>query len=683
MVNRLGDASSPYLRQHRDNPVDWYGWGDDAFAEARARDVPVFLSIGYSACHWCHVMAHESFEDDEVAAFLNQHYVSIKVDREERPDVDAVYMDAVTALTGRGGWPLSAFLTPEAVPFFGGTYWPRTDQHGMAGFLRILGAVHDAWTQRRDEVTRSATELAGEIARRAVTTPSRTVDVGVTDMAANAVVHHAWDRRHGGFGDAPKFPQAMTIDYLIERSARTRDDAALDAATHSLMAMSRGGIHDHAAGGFHRYSTDERWLVPHFEKMLYDNALLAPAYARAWSVTGAPRLAAVARSTLDYLLRELRDPSGGFHSATDADSEGEEGRFFVWSADEFAEVVTGAGADAARFAAFFGVTARGNWEGTNILHEPVDRREFCDQHGLDLAGFEAELDRVALALREHRATRVPPGLDDKVLTSWNALAIRAFAICGAILDEPAYVDAARVTAEFLHDALVVDGRLHHVWHEGRVTVPAFLEDVAYLAVACLDLYAASGDRRWFVAATRWAEDAVARFHDDAGGAYFSTAHDAEPLYVRPKDTWDNATPAGSSVVCEAALRLAGYTGDAVWRDRADEVVRVFQRDAARTPTGFGWLLRVIEQVAAEPREVAVVGPPGPARAALVRELWRRPLPGAVVAVATEDDARSGDVPLLTARVTVDGAPAAYVCRGFVCDRPVTSAGDLRALLERP
>ncbi|MBW3576351.1 MAG: thioredoxin domain-containing protein [Actinobacteria bacterium] len=678
---------SPYLAQHVDNPVDWYPWGDRAFEEAKRRDVPIFLSVGYSACHWCHVMAHESFEDDQVAALLNEHFVAVKVDREERPDVDAVYMEAVTALTGHGGWPMSVFLTPDGRPFFGGTYWPKEDRTGMPGFVRVLRSVHEAWRDRRDELAATAGRIAEALAERAAGPAAGAADPTVADRAA-PVALRAWDRTLGGFGQAPKFPQAMTLEWLVERHVRLRRDGGetadrwLEPVAHSLDAMARGGIHDHVGGGFHRYSTDGRWLVPHFEKMLYDNALLVAAYAKAAAVTGDPRFDRVARSTADYLLRDLRHDAGGFFSATDADSEGEEGRFFVWSMDELADVVRSVGADPDRFAAFYGASAGGNWEGTNILHEPVDRGRFCAQRGLDLAEFVEELDAVRAALYERREERAHPGLDRKVLTSWNALAVRGLVATGMYLGLPEYVDAAITTAGFLHEALVVDGRLHHVWKDGTVTVPAFLEDVATLAVACLDLYAATGDAMWFERAAHWANDARDRFHDDDDGGFFATAHDVDELYIRPKQTWDNATPSANSVMAEAGLRLAGYTGDAAWRDVTDEVVRLFQGDAERAPTGYGWFLRVAEDVLAGPREVAVVGTPGPRRERLVRELWAGPLPGAVVAVAAPDGDRTA-VPLLEGRDEVDGQPAAYVCRDLVCDRPVTEPHELRAKLDTP
>ena len=687
-MNRLQHASSPYLRQHADNPVDWQEWGHQAFAQARDRDVPVFLSVGYSSCHWCHVMAHESFEDAEVARVLNDRFVAVKVDREERPDVDSVYMGAVQAMTGAGGWPMSVFVTADGVPFFGGTYWPRDGRHGMPGFLQVLQAVDTAWREQREQVLDSGQRLTAHLrAANEVGGGAEQVDLGIASRAASVCVR-AWDRELGGFGAAPKFPQAMTIDFLLAYAQRTGDSAAVDAAVQSLEAMSRGGIYDHVAGGFARYSVDAHWLVPHFQKMLYDNALLLRAYTHAWQTTGSRRCRRIATEVADYLLRDMRHPAGGFYSATDADSEGVEGLFFTWTADEFDEVVAAAGEDAEVFRAFYGVTPAGNF--TDPHHPEVGSRSILYEAGRrdeDDADCARRLHRVRAALVGRREQRVHPGLDDKILTSWNALALGALGEAGAALDEPRYIEAAAACARFLRDTLMVDGRLHHTWKQGHpATVPAFLEDVAYLAQALLVLYEADANPEWFAWARQLAHDANDRFAEsDADGnptgAYFATADDAEALLTRPKDLWDNATPAGSSVQVDVLLRLAALTGDGDFSRRAERTLALFAPRCEQAPTGYGEMLRGLERLLAGPAEVAVIGSPDDAATReLVRVYRQRWRPGSVLAVGLPDG-QDATPPLLHDRPLVNGRPAAYVCRNFACQRPVTDASQLAQLLE--
>ena len=687
-MNRLKDASSPYLRQHADNPVAWWEWEPAAFAEARERDVPVFLSVGYSSCHWCHVMAHESFEDDAVADVLNDRFVAVKVDREERPDIDSVYMGAVQAMTGRGGWPMSVFLTPDGTPFFGGTYWPRDARHNMPGFVDVLTAVDKAWREQREEVLGSGQQLAQHLAQvNEIGQGAEQIDPATAERAAE-LCGRMWDSERGGFGAAPKFPQAMTIDFLLAHHLRTGNDTALDASLHTLDAMAAGGIYDHVAGGFARYSTDDQWLVPHFEKMLYDNALLLRAYTHGAQVAGEGsqrlRFRRIVAETADYLLREMQHPDGGFYSATDADSEGVEGKFFTWSAQEFDEVVAAAGEDPAAFRRHYGVTPGGNFSdphhphlpATSILHEAAGRDESD-------AAFGAAVDRVRAALYARREQRVHPGLDDKVLTSWNALALGALAEAGAAFGEPRYAAAAVRCAQFLRDHLEVDGRLHHTWKDGHgATVPAFLEDVAYLAQALLVLYEATHDVAWLDWATSLADDAYTRFAELDGdrftGAYFATAHDAEPLLTRPKDLWDNAQPSGASVMVDVNLRLAALTGAGDYQSRAEQTLRLFTPRAEQAPTGYGELLRGLERLLGGPVELAVVADPvdsaGGALISVYREQWR---PAAVLAVGPEGTSQPQ---LLADRPMVDGQPAAYVCRNFACERPVTDPDDLRDLL---
>ncbi|MBW3604131.1 MAG: thioredoxin domain-containing protein [Actinobacteria bacterium] len=677
-MNRLATAASPYLRQHADNPVDWFEWGDEAFDRARAADKPIFLSVGYSACHWCHVMAHESFEDRDVAQRLNADFVSIKVDREERPDVDAVYMTAVQALTGRGGWPMSVFLTPDGQPFFGGTYWPRDDRGGMPGFLRVLASVADLWRTQRDRVDAAGQQLSERLqAVSASPDGSRPANGAAMATAAERIVAQ-WDRHEGGFGNAPKFPQAMVLDFLLAYAQRTGDDDALAAATHTLTAMARGGIYDHVGGGFARYATDRRWLVPHFEKMLYDNALLLRTYTHAAQVTSDPRYRRVADETVAWLLDDMADATGGFTSALDADSEGQEGKFYVWSHDDFVAALDDINVDPGRWAARLGVTRRGNVNdphghipaGSSVLHEA---EAIGDDALAERAAVRAQLAKV-------RSGRVPPDLDDKVLVSWNALAFGALATAGAALGRPGWIVAAERTAQFVADTMVDgEGRLWHRWTADHgAGIPAFAEDVAFLAQALIDLYEADHDQRWLSWAAELAADADARFRDPQDGTYFTTADDGEQLIARPRELLDNATPSASSAMVDVHLRLAALTGEQDHHDRATQTITTLSEIAVRMPSAFGALLTAIERWLGPSTEVAVVGPSSPARDALVgvyRQRWR---PRAVLAVGTPDAA--DPVPLLRDRPLRDGRATAYVCRHFVCEQPVTSPDALHAQL---
>jgi len=682
MPNRLAASTSPYLRQHADNPVDWREWGEEAFAEARERDVPIFLSVGYSSCHWCHVMAHESFEDEAIAAELNARFVNVKVDREERPDVDAVYMKAVQGMTGRGGWPMSVFLTPDGEPFLAGTYFPPDDRHGVPSFRRVLTGVSETWRDRRDEVVASAGSIAASIATSDALEVADALDAaGVTRDAADLLLQRAWDRELGGFGRAPKFPQAMTIAWLIARHDRTGEDLPLRAAAQALDAMARGGINDVVGGGFARYSTDARWLVPHFEKMLYDNALLVPAFAAAAARTGERGLVVPVLETVEALLTSFSTPDGTFVAAFDADTAGEEGLTYVWTDAELREVVAAAGHDPDRFARFLGVTPAGNWHeggpGVNVLHHPAPLAEFAAAEGLDESAFTADWREVRAALRARRDTRPQPGVDDKVLTDWNALAIVGLVRAGRALGRADWIDAAARAADALHATAVgaaPDGtvRVRHT-----AGVDGFLEDHAGLALAELELLAATGQQHRFGRALALAAAADARFADPAGG-WFQTAADGERLIARPKETWDNATPAGSGVMAEVCRRLYALTGDGTWWDRADRTLRAFADSARRMPTGYGNVLRQLEEEAAGHVEVVIVGAPGVARDRLERAALDAHHPGALVVVAPPDH---GDrIPLLAHRDEVDGRPAAYVCRDMVCERPVTEPDELSALL---
>jgi len=674
MANRLARESSPYLLQHAANPVDWWPWGDDAFAEARRLDRPVLLSVGYSACHWCHVMAHECFENEQIAAVMNELFVNIKVDREERPDVDSVYMQAVQAMTGSGGWPMTVFLTPQGVPFFGGTYFPPDDRGGMRGFPVVLRAAADAYHNRRDAVAQ-----AGDQLRQALAPPRLPAgdepSVAQLDQAASALVEMT-DRRHGGFGGAPKFPHAAAIDLLLRRHRAGGDARLLDAALISLDRMARGGIYDHVGGGFHRYSVDAQWSVPHFEKMLYDNAQLAPVYLHAHQLTGDARWRRVCEETLDYVVREMRLPGGGFASTQDADSEGEEGRFFVWTPAQLREAL-GSDDDAALAARVFGVTDAGNFEhDSTVLSLPYPLEQVATSLGVDADELGTRLGGMRARLYEVREQRVHPGRDDKVVTAWNALMLAAFAEAGAALGRDDYVRVARDCAAFLLDSVTRDGRLLRTWKDGVAKIDGFLEDHAFLCDALLTLYQATGEPRWFAESQRLAVDLLERFHDSVGG-FYDTAIDAEPLLVRPKSLDDNAVPAGQSIACHALLRLHAYTGDDRWRRTAVEVISSLAPAIARSPLALGNLAWALELAVTPVREVAIAGSPGGEdTAALVRTVTQRFDSARVLAWGEADG-----VPLMEGRTTRDGHAAAYVCRNFACDRPVTAPADLAALLD--
>jgi uncharacterized protein YyaL (SSP411 family) len=652
MANRLADETSPYLLQHAENPVDWLPWGDEAFARARDEDKPVLVSIGYAACHWCHVMERESFEDPDVAAAMNDRFVCIKVDREERPDVDAIYMEAVQAMTGQGGWPLNAFLTPDGVPFYAGTYFPPQPRHGMPAWSQVVQGVHDAWLEHRDEVAEAASRMVDRLGATArMDAPDAELDPASLDGAV-ASLRRSFDAEHGGWGGAPKFPAASVIEFLLARGER-------EMALTTLRKMASGGIYDQVAGGFARYSVDARWVVPHFEKMLYDNALLARAYLHAFQVTGEPLFERVTTETLDWALRELRQPEGGFASALDADADGVEGSFTVWTLEEVRDVL---GPDLAPVAiAHFGMTDAGNFEGSNI---PV--RATPDP---------AELGEIQAKLLEARERRVHPGLDDKRLAAWNALMISALADAGAALGREDYRAAAEACAEFvLRDLRDSEQRLLRSFNRGQAKQLAFLEDHAFLLEALLTLYEATFDPRWFHAARAIAEQIVTRFGDPERGGFFSTAADADPLIARRKDLDDSPIPSGSSAAAFGLLRLARLTGEAAWEDAALGVLRLLHTIAPQHPLAFGHLLQAIDFALAPVREVAIVGPGADPLSDVVRHAYR---PHLVVA-GSEGDAAG--VPLLEGRTPVDGRAAAYVCERFACRRPVSAPDELAALL---
>ncbi|MEU9841529.1 thioredoxin domain-containing protein [Actinomadura sp. NPDC048032] len=652
-MNRLKDATSPYLLQHAGNPVEWWEWTGEAFAEARRRDVPVLLSVGYAACHWCHVMAHESFEDGETARAMNELFVNIKVDREERPDIDAVYMEATQAMTGQGGWPMTVFMTPEGHPFYCGTYFPR------AQFRALLQAVHKAWTEQRDDVAQQGQQVVEALT-------SRGSGLVGTEAPGDGVLAHAvkvlagsYDAVRGGFGGAPKFPPSMVLEFLLRHHARTGDDESLAMASRTLEAMARGGMYDQLGGGFARYSVDERWIVPHFEKMLYDNALLARVYAHWWRLTGTPFARRVALETCDWMLRDLRTDQGGLASALDADSEGVEGRYYVWTPEQLREVL--GDEDGAFAETLFEVT--GTFEhGTSVLQLLSDPE--------DVERYE----RVRTALLTARARRIPPARDDKVVAAWNGLAVAALAECGALFDRPDLVRAAEEVARLLVEVHLRDGRLARTSKDGTAGAnTGVLEDYADVAEGLLALHAVTGDPRHVRLAGELLNTVLERFADGSGG-FYDTADDAERLFRRPQDPTDNATPSGQFAAAGALLSFAALTGSDWHRQAAQDALAPAGALADKHARFAGWGLAVAEALATGPVEIAVIGDPDDARTrALHRTALMAVAPGAVVSAGPPG---AEGVPLLEGRVLVDGEPAAYVCRGFVCRLPVTTQAEL-------
>jgi uncharacterized protein len=675
-ANRLAHETSPYLLQHAHNPVDWFPWGPEALARAAERDVPIFLSIGYAACHWCHVMERESFEDEATAHLMNARFVSIKVDREERPDLDGIYMDAVQAMNaGQGGWPMSVFCTPAGRPFFAGTYFPPEPRHGLPSFRQVLQGMDEAWRERRDEVEKAAAQVTSVVSGTSALAPSQEpLSEDVVRRATERLVAAA-DRRWGGFGAGPtKFPQPMTLEFLLRRALRG-DGAARSIVVLTLDRMASGGIYDQLGGGFARYSTDPRWQVPHFEKMLYDNAQLLLLYAHAWSALGDASYRTVASETASYLLRELRHPEGGFFASQDADSEGVEGKFFSWTWDELEASV------GAPVAAALGALPEGNWEGTNVLWRPVAIEEVAAASGVEAAELAAEVLDARRLLFEMREGRVHPSVDDKILAGWNGLAIRALAEASGLLGEPELLQEAGRCAEFVLTHLRDErGRLLRSWRGGTARVEAFADDHALLAAGCLSLYEASGELRWFEAARALADELLERFADPHRGGFFQTAVDAAPLVIRPKELYDNAVPSGNAAAAEVLQRLALLTGDGSLETAASRALLLVRGPMAEAPTGFGHALCALDLYLGPAHEVAVVGetddPRTDSLAKVVRATFR---PNVVLAVGSPSDRGAADaVPLLAGRGPVDGHPAAYVCHRFACRAPVTDAATLAA-----
>jgi uncharacterized protein YyaL (SSP411 family) len=678
MPNRLANETSPYLLQHADNPVDWHAWDEEALEKARAEDKPIFLSIGYSACHWCHVMAHESFEDEATAAVLNEYFVNIKVDREERPDLDQIYMTAVQSLTGSGGWPMSVFLTPDGQPFYGGTYFPPAPRYGMPSFAQVLDAIIDAWQNRRTELLAAGQKVVAAIQRQSQ------VDTGPvsrrqelrqdTPYSAFRALQQSFDRANGGWGQAPKFPQPMALEFLLRYHHATSNADALELVTQTLAAMARGGMYDQLGGGFHRYSVDERWLTPHFERMLYDNAQLARVYLHAWQVTGNEFFRTITEEILGYVVREMTDPAGGFYSTQDADSEGEEGKFFVWTPDEIQEVL---GRNADEFMSAYGITRHGNFEGKNILEFVGDTNQ------------RATLAEARRALFEEREKRVRPGRDEKVLTSWNGLMLAAFAEAARALNRDDYCMIAERNADFLlRELRQPNGRLLRTWKHrpeqgegaGEAKLNGYLEDYSYLIEGLLELYQTTFDPHWFLAAQELAETMIAHFQAPDGG-FFDTSDDHETLITRPRDLQDNATPSGNAMAVTTLLKLAGFTNDLRYVDIAYQALAQMQPMMSQYPLGFGQWLQALAYALSKPQEIAIVGDPDAADTQTLLSIVHHGYwPYQVVALG-EPSAHLA-VPLLQDRGQLGGRPAAYVCRDFTCQAPTTEPEVLQTQLAR-
>ncbi len=690
-MNKLSTSTSPYLLQHAHNPVGWHLWNEEALAKAKTENKPIFLSIGYAACHWCHVMSHESFEDAEVAAFMNEHYINIKVDREERPDLDAIYMQATVAMTGSGGWPMSIFLTPDLKPFYAGTYFPPVPRYNMPSFRDVLAGIANTWQKQPDEAARVGDEVATHLQQTlSVNTQS---DSGFTQAhleAAKKSLLDSYDWNNGGWGSAPKFPQPMTIEFLLRSSPLPAGEGlGVREAIHALKAMARGGMYDVVGGGFSRYSTDNFWLVPHFEKMLYDNAQLARAYLHAWQITGDPFFKQIVTETLDFTAREMTHPDGGFYSSLDADSEGEEGKFYVWTLDEIRATLKD---DSDFFEAAYGITARGNWEGNTVLQRALDDASLAARFKLDPETVPAKLADCHSRLYSARASRIRPGTDDKVLTSWNGLMLATMAEAARVLtlesgsslpnnDQQAgrLQRLATRNAEFLLSSLRPNGKLKHSWRDGKTTNEVFLEDHTALILGLLELYQTDFNNKWFTSAKELADEMIELFEDPNGG-FFDTAKDSEVLLLRPKDVQDNATPSGNALACEALLKLAAFTDNGKYRDLAEKALGLVVGMSVRYPTAFGRWLSAADFALGKTRQVAVMGEAnGEDTSALIRVVRSAYRPNLIIATSSYPPPNQAPS-LLTERPLRDGKSTVYVCEGFVCRNPVTTISELQDLL---
>jgi uncharacterized protein YyaL (SSP411 family) len=678
-MNRLSHSTSPYLLQHANNPVDWNPWDEEALTKAKAENKPIFLSIGYAACHWCHVMAHESFEDPETAALMNEHFINIKVDREERPDLDNIYMSATQAMTGSGGWPMSVFLTPDLQPFYAGTYFPPVHRYNMPSFREVLQALANAWENEQEKALDSAQRITAHIqGLKAISKYDLALTQEHLDMAVKTLLD-GYDWSYGGWGDAPKFPQPMTIEFLLRRHVAGHTEA-LKPAVHALDSMARGGMYDVVGGGFSRYSTDNFWRVPHFEKMLYDNALLARAYLHVWQITGEPRFKRIVNETLNFVAREMTHPNGGFYSSLDADSESQEGKFYVWTAEEIKTVLD---EDYEFFQMAYGITERGNWEGKTVLQRAVDNETLTARFQLSPDAVTDKLSECHSKLLAARAERIRPGTDDKVLTFWNGLMLATIAEASHVFENTEegkrYYHMATRSANFLLTSLRTDGQLRRSWRDGSVTKEVFLEDYAALILGLLELYQTDFDNRWFTAASTLADELIERFNDPEGG-FYDTPIDGERLVIRPKDLQDNATPSGNALACEALLKLAAFSDNGSYRDLAEKALKSVAEAAIRYPTAFARWLSAADFALGKVKQVAVLGDAQDKNfQMLIKAIRSEYRPNLVVAASTYPPDKNAPA-LLHDRPLIKDSPTAYVCEGFVCQQPVTDTNSLEKQL---
>ncbi|MGD8403643.1 MAG: thioredoxin domain-containing protein [Anaerolineales bacterium] len=675
MPNRLSSENSPYLLQHAENPVDWFPWGEEALEKAKKENKPIFLSIGYAACHWCHVMEHESFENNSTAALMNEHFVNIKVDREERPDLDSIYMTATQALTGSGGWPMSVFLTPDLQPFYAGTYFPPVRRYNMPSFKEVLLALANAWKNEREKVLESGQKITAHI--QAQSSPSQ-YDLKLTKEHLSAItntLHDGYDWGYGGWGDAPKFPQPMLIEFLLRQSTRG-NEVAEKMSKHVLFAMARGGMYDVVGGGFARYSVDNFWRTPHFEKMLYDNAQLAQAYLHAYMITGENQFRQICEETLDFILRELTHPEGGFYSSLDADSEGEEGKFYVWTEDELKAVL---GDNYDFFKTAYGITESGNWEGKTILQRALDDSTLASRFSIDTQTVNAKLAAGHAKLLIKRDERIRPGTDDKILVSWNALVLVTFAEAGRYLKRDDYSDAAIRNAQFLLDNLYPDGRLLRSWRNGQAKHNAYLEDYAGFILGLLALYQTDANPKWYAAARNLTAEMVMHFKDPEGG-FFDTRDDHETLLLRPKDIQDNATPSGNALAATALLQITSYGENPEWRDRVEQMLSSNLEIILRHPMAFAQWLCAADFAIGPVQEVAVIGDRDDQKTKeLLDTIWKTYHVRQVVAISDHPPG-SESPPLLQDRPLKNGQPTAYVCHNFVCNQPTNNPDKLETQL---